>query len=528
MNRKIFPTLTEAIRNSFVEYADFPCLEVGGEKFSYAEIGSDCAVLANCIDRNTESEEKFVGVFACRSKSSYVGIYGTLSAGKGYLPMSPRLPADRLKKIVEISKLKTIILGEECVDSLRQFAGELDNLKVLCFLKIETFAKLKSDFPQHEFEMVEEFREADKFSNVQIFPDNFAYLVFTSGSTGIPKGVAITHENVCAYANYQIDRYDISPADKMSQMPDITFDLSIHDLFVSIMSGACLAVVDEAEMIAPAKFIKEKEITFWTSVPSVVVFLERFKMLKPNVFPTIRRTMFCGEALPANSAELWQNAAPNSIIENTYGPTEATVAITNYVWDSETSPAECQNGIVPLGKIFSSQKVKLVDENQNVVNFGEIGEIYLGGSQVAPGYFNDAEKTAEKFVRFSDNPQILWYKTGDLARMDESGILYYAGRIDDQVKVRGYRVELQEIDGILREFAGTNLAISTVNKSKNGTTAILGFVQGANNEDLRKRIFEGLRRVLPEYMIPSEIRFIDEIPFNRNGKIDRKMLEAKI
>ncbi len=523
MNRKIFPTLTAGIRNSFVEYADFPCLEIGDEKFSYAEIGIECANLANCLAEITNASEKFVGIFAYRSKFAYVGIYGTLSAGKAYAPLNPRFPAERLKKIIELAELKTIVLGEECAGAFAEVADNIEKLNVICFMKVETFGKLKQDFPIHEFVSIEDFSNARNFPDVQISPNDYAYLLFTSGSTGIPKGVAVTHENVCAYANYSIAHYEVSTADKLSQMPDITFDLSVHDLFVSVLSGACLAIVPEKELMAPAKFITDKEITFWTSVPSVAAFLERFKMLKADAFPSVRRTMFCGEALAAKSAELWQKAAPGSLIENTYGPTEATVAITNYRWNSETSPAECRNGIVPLGRIFPAQNVRLINEFGERVKTGETGEICVGGSQVAPGYFNDAGKTAEKFVRFADAPEILWYKTGDLAQTDENGVLYYAGRIDEQVKIRGYRVELQEIDKVLREAAGTDLAVGVVKETANGA-AIAAFVQGAENNDLRKRILQKFRRALPEYMIPSEIKFISEMPLNQNGKINRKVL----
>ncbi len=525
MNHTFFQTLSDGIKHSFAEYAEFPFLEIGDDSFSYAEIGGECVRLANCISETGADSERFVGVFGYKSKTAYVGIYGVLTAGKAYVPLNPRFPGERLSKIIALGELKTIILAEECVRSFNEFANEIESLKVICYLPDETVKKLAADFPHHEFVSIENWHGANVFPQIRVSPPHYAYLLFTSGSTGIPKGVAVTHANVCAYANYQIEHYGVSTADKMSQMPDLTFDLSIHDLFVSVLSGACLCVVPEKQMIAPGKFIREKEITFWTSVPSVVIFLEKFGMLKPNAFPTVRHTMFCGEALPAKSAELWQNAAPKSLVENTYGPTETTVAITNHVWNSKSSLAECRSGIVALGKIFPTQKVKLLNEEGKAVGENEVGEIYLGGSQVAPGYFNDAEVTAEKFVKFNDDSEVIWYKTGDLAQQDENGVLFYIGRIDEQVKIRGYRVELQEIDRVLREFAETDSAISVVKKSKTGnSSAIVCFIQGETNESLKAKIFQGFRRSLPEYMIPSEIVFIIEMPLNQNGKIDRKML----
>lgn len=523
---KTFKTLQNGIKNSFKDYADLPFLDVNEEVFSYGQIGKECNSLAKEINRLAADDDRLVAVFGYRSKNTYVGIYGILFAGFAYMPLNPKDPAQRLGKRLKLSACKTLVLSEECVEAFEKIAEEVQKLNVLCLDDTEKCRSLKEQFPNHNFIFADEFDESETTEIKKAAPNDLAYLLFTSGSTGIPKGVKVSQANVCAYAYYCIEHYEVSPSDKVSQAPDVTFDLSVHDLYISILAGASLCVVPENAGMAPAKFIKEKEITFWTSVPSVAMFMRRMRMLKPNSYPKVRCSIFCGEALPQKIAEVWQEAMPNAFVENTYGPTEATVAITNYAWDSEKSPAECENGIVPLGKPFPSQRVKLLNEDFQAVKDGKSGEICLAGSQVTLGYFKDVENTADKFVTLEDEPSTIWYRTGDLGRINpENGILYYLGRIDDQIKIRGYRVELQEIDRVLREASKPNLAICVPVKGDAGTiTKILGFVEGSEDNDLRREVLEACQSQLPEYMIPSEVNFVETIPVNANGKINRKGL----
>jgi acyl-coenzyme A synthetase/AMP-(fatty) acid ligase len=262
----------------------------------------------------------------------------------------------------------------------------------------------------------------------------------------------------------------------------------------------------------------------WFSVPSVAMFMSGYRMLKPDSFPSLRYSLFCGEPLSATLADEWQKAAPNSILENLYGPTEATIAISRYRWDSNTSPEECENGIVPIGWIFDKQRSTIIDPEQKPVPSGSTGELCLSGSQVTQGYLNNPEKTRSQYIKISELGEDTWYRTGDLAKQDERGCLYYFGRIDNQVKILGHRVELDEVDAALREAYGSEMAVSIAWPIKDGTaTGIVAFVHGDQKPD-ESQIQEHCRKILPSYMVPKRIYFIDKLPLNANGKIDRLRL----
>ncbi|MBI4309135.1 MAG: AMP-binding protein [Candidatus Omnitrophica bacterium] len=224
-------------------------------------------------------------------------------------------------------------------------------------------------------------------------------------------------------------------------------------------------------------------------------------------------------------AQKWQEAAPNSKVVNTYGPTETTVTISYYDWDSQKSPAQCLNGIVPLGRLFDGHMGRVVREDGQEACAGEAGELCLSGPQVTKEYWRDPRQTAAHYVTFPDTGDIVWYKSGDLVREGEDGCLYYLGRTDNQVKIQGNRVELGAIDQVLREAAGVDLAVSMpLLVSAGNAGEVVAFICKIKELD-EHRILEYCRNKLPKYMVPTKVYFIDEMPLNRNGKIDRLQLK---
>src|SRR5262249_24212385 len=243
-----------------------------------------------------------------------------------------------------------------------------------------------------------------------------AYLLFTSGSTGAPKGVLIRHDNAVAYIGNVLDRYRPSPEDRFTQLFDFSFDLSVHDMFLCWSAGACLYCPPPTALAGLRDFVREHELTFWFSVPSTAAYMSRMKMLRAGAFPSLRMSLFCGEAMPASLASAWRTAAPNSVIENLYGPTEATVAFTVYRLSDGDFGARDDQPIVPIGLPLPGQYAAVIDADGGVVPDGQPGELCLGGSQVADGYWRMPEVTATRFrspVGLPDDAPCRWYRTGD-------------------------------------------------------------------------------------------------------------------
>jgi len=511
------------------KFPSHPALEVDGQVFTYQQLEQSSRKIALAIQKHEMDTRKVAAIFAYRSYTAYSGILGVLFSGKGYVPLNPDFPLDRTRNMVALSRSNVIIVGKECWEQFKELLPLMEDGMTVILPDITQIDNVFKDYPKHKFVLADEV--AGQQTNILI-PDineeNTAYLLFTSGSTGIPKGIAISHMSVYSYVEYICQRYNVNEHDRFSQAFDMTFDLSVHDMFVCWQRGACLYCIPKKFMMAPAKFIREKELTMWFSVPSVAMFMSRMRMLTPDAYPSLRFSLFCGEALSASLAQQWQEAAPKSIVENLYGPTEATIAISHYTWKGKESIAICKNGIVPIGRIFDGQKYCIIDEQFCVVENGREGELCLNGTQITDGYLNDSEKTKTQFIRIPSQGEGMWYRTGDLVKEDREGCLHYLGRIDNQVQILGHRVELQEVDHALREATGTEMALS-IAWPKNGGTAsgIVGFI-GKQPEADQSQIVQHCKKVLPEYMVPQKIYFIDTLPLNSNGKMDRNKLEEML
>lgn len=509
--------------NSVLTNPNGVCLFVGERQFSYAELDNMVTQIAGLL---LNDKEPFVGILACRSLTAYAGILAVLKSGKGYVPLSPRFPEERNKIIKDLAGFKTLIVGKECLHEAKYMLK--DNKQLALIFPFIKKAEIKGLCLSSYNIYTQEDLTSTKVETACTGKGDYAYMLFTSGSTGTPKGVPISHGNVRSYIDYLANRYKINNSDKFSQLFDLTFDLSVHDLFLCWQGGAELHCIPEKSTMAPAKFIKDNELTFWFSVPSVGQFMSRFKMLKPGVFPNLKYSLFCGESLPASIADEWQHAAPNSVVENIYGPTEATIGISNYLWNPEKDRNKTHNGIVSIGKVFSTQEFAIVNEKNRLIQPGEEGELCLAGSQVAIGYWNNQSKTREFFVRLSQKGEEVWYKTGDIVKVDVEGDIYYVSRKDCQVKIRGFRIDLAEIDYIISEFTGETPVVSVPFPVDTGIVESIYTFVPATLVQTQEDILCACRRKLPDYMIPQGIITIEEFPHNANGKIDRNKLSSLI
>jgi amino acid adenylation domain-containing protein len=523
-----FRSLVDGFFEAVNRFPSREALVVDGERLSYLALQGLASKIASAILQHEHDASSLVALLAYRSKTAYASILGILGAGKGYVPLNPKFPTERTRRMLALSECGMLIVGTEGFQHLPKLLIEVNRPLTVILPDLVDASGLASDFPQHRFVSSKEMPDGDNFFRPEVSPTGVAYLLFTSGSTGQPKGVPIAQSNVRSYLQYICDRYDVNEKDRFSQEFDLTFDLSVHDMFVCWERGGCLFSVPETSVMAPAKFIREHHLTMWFSVPSVIGVLARMRLLPPGCFPSLRYSLFCGEPLAASYAQLWQEAAPNSILENLYGPTETTIAISHYRWNQTGSSEECVNGIVPIGWIFDGQQCSVIDAERKAVPPGVPGELCLSGSQVTTGYWNEPKKTREQFVLLPAAGERPWYRTGDVVRQDANGCLYYLGRVDHQVKIRGYRVELQEIDAVLRRACDTEQVVSIAWPVEHGSAdGVVAFVAGVAALDA-DRVLDYCSKILPNYMVPRKIYLCDEMPLNANGKIDRPRLVSML
>ena len=519
--------MTRALWTGFLHSADRvpqrPALFVQDRTLSYAELRDAALQVAATIQANRSGgDPTLTAVFGYRSVVAFQGVLGSLLAGHAYVPLNPNFPIDRNKAMFTRAGCRSVVVDDGCLPQLDGLLeGTADPILVL-LPEADDVSDLAARWPAHRFVGRADLASVADWTQPEPDPDAIAYLLFTSGSTGVPKGVMVAHRNVTAFVDYMAKLYAVTEQDRFSQMFDLTFDLSVFDMFVCWERGAMLCCPSQKTLIKPGAFIRAHELTIWFSVPSTAIFMKQFGMLKAARYPTLRYSLFCGEPLPVASVEAWAAAAPNSVVENLYGPTELTIACTRYRWDPERSPAEAEMDIVPIGEPYPGMDVLVADEALCEVPPGETGELLMTGPQVTPGYWQDPDKTAAVFVIPPGRDRI-YYRTGDrVRRSDGTRPMTHLGRVDFQVKVLGHRVELGEIEAAIRRATGLDGVVAVGWPAvPSGFGGVEAFVEGAGDAQL---VRQTVAKQLPDYMTPKRIHFMDRLPKNVNDKFDRKAL----
>jgi amino acid adenylation domain-containing protein len=507
-------------------FPDRPAVVVQGSSLSYRRLREQAGVIAACIQsRLPRSSVPLTAVFAHRSAVAFAGVLGALMAGHGYVPLNRTFPVARTRAMLRRSGCRSIVVDAESLVQIDELLEGVDAPLLIVAPELDDPGPLRERWPMHGVVGRSDLEDGAEWREPVSGGDAVAYLLFTSGSTGTPKGVAVAHRNVVAFVDHAAERYGITEHDVMSQTFDMTFDLSAFDMFVAWERGACVCCPSQKTLINPGRFIREQGLTVWFSVPSMVSLMKQSGALRPGAFPSLRLGLFCGEPLPVGCAEAWAAAAPNGVVENLYGPTELTIACTFYRWDGARSPLEARSGIVPIGAAFPGMQVLVVDERLREVAPGGEGELLMNGPQMSLGYWMDPERTAASFVVPPGRKEV-FYRTGDRVRRPAgNGPLLHLGRVDSQVKILGFRVELGEVEAAVREACGLDGVVAIGwPPTPSGYGGIEVFVEGPQAE------LEPLRRAvasrLPDYMMPKRWHFHGRLPRNANGKYDRKALPA--
>ncbi|MFG1709966.1 amino acid adenylation domain-containing protein [Nonomuraea sp. M3C6] len=496
-------TLYQWFADSAARYGERVALEVGGERHTYAELDALSRRLAAEIADACGRPPARVGLYAARSVLAYAGYLAVQRLGATAVPLNPAAPDARNRAVAAAAGLE-LVLADAALRPPILPAATLS-------LRLDTLDASPRGVPD----------------TLAAGLDDLAYVLFTSGSTGVPKGVPLRHRSVDAYLAHVIPRYELGPGCRLSQTFDLTFDLSVFDMFAAWGSGATLVVPGAYDLLKPVAFVARERLTHWFSVPSVVSVAMRLRRLTPGAMPSLRWSLFCGEPLTLRQAQAWRAAAPGGVLENLYGPTELTISCTEYRLPADLARwPETANGTVPIGLPYPGVEHLVLDGNGRPA---AEGELCLRGVQRFPGY-TDPEVNAERFVSFDGvvatpaqtdatvAPE-LWYRTGDRVAWRD-GLLVHLGRLDQQVKISGHRVELGEVEAALRGRPGVHEAVVLAVPGEDGELGLEAACTGAGLDPVA--LVKGVAEVLPGYMVPRSVTLLDELPLNPNGKIDRR------
>lgn len=498
-------TLWEVFRSTVDRAADETALEVGSDALTYAELCDRAERLAARLAARSTA----VGLLASRTTDTYVGYLAALRAGRTVVPLNPRFPPMRAAQTCRAAGVSTVLTDPGATGIAAEVAERLPRVE-LC---VSSAAG-----PGHALPA---YRGA---------PEDVAYTLFTSGSTNEPKGVPIRHRNLGEYLAACLDRYELGPGCRLSQTYELTFDPSVLDMFLAWGSGANLVVANREEVLTPVAFVNRRRITHWSSVPSVITLARRMRVLRPGSMPDLRLSLFMGEQLTLDQAAAWADAAPAGAVENHYGPTELTITCTAYRLPAERAAwPRTPNGTVPIGRPMPHLESVVRAADGGV---GEVGELCVRGSQRFDGYL-DPRDDAHRFLR-GEPPTLVeargrplagdWYRTGDQVRWCD-GELVHLGRIDNQVKVNGYRVELDEVESVLRRHDGVEEAVVVALDGAGGVELHAAYTGRHGLED---ELSAAAAAVLPPYMQPRRIQRLAMLPVADNGKTDRRLLAATI
>ncbi len=476
-------------------------IRAGGLEVTYAEAHERALAWAGAL-----AGSKAVAVLTGKSPTAYAGVLAALCAGAAVVPMRPDFPAVRNARMLTDSGATVLIVDR---DGAKTLAG----LAEAGVSGVSVFAPDGGLDDPPPFPVLEADPRRALPEPRGAGPEDPAFILFTSGSTGRPKGVVITHGNTGHYFGLLDARYDFTPRDVFSHAFDLNFDCALFDLFCAWGAGATAVAIPPAAYRDLPGFLADNGVTVWFSTPSAIDLVRRMGGLSPGSMPGLRWSFFAGEAFRCRDARDWQAAAPGAVIENLYGPTELTVTIAAARWAGEG--AEAVNGVVPIGEIHGGHEHLLLGDDGEPAR--DEGELCVAGPQLARGYLDPADEEG----RFLHLRGRRWYRTGDRVRRIGAG-LAYLGRLDSQIQVQGWRIELAEVEHALRE-AGLPDAVA-VGAEGHGGTVLVAFHTGSPVPTVE--LIARLRRLLPDGAIPRHFHRLAELPLNANRKTDRSALAS--
>jgi amino acid adenylation domain-containing protein len=513
--------LNSLLTASAERYPDRDAVRDGGRSLTYAELETHANRLSDLLRTVGVVRGERVGLYLDKSLESLIGIYGVLKAGATYVPFDPQAPTARLAYIARNAEIRVLLTGSEKSESWDTLLADAPVVETLIVLNASDGAV---DGPRGRARLLTETAlgaASAEPPGIRQSPDDLAYVLYTSGSTGEPKGVMLSHANALAFVDWAVEEFAVTSADRLSSHAPLHFDLSVFDLYAAAQAGAAVVLVGRRAALFPvelARFIAEEAISVWYSVPSALTMLVTRGMLEAGAFPQLRTILFAGEIFPMKYLLRLMDLLPHVRFCNLYGPTETNVC----TWYEVPRFAEGDApAAIPIGQPIRGVEAFAVDEGGIQVARGEVGELYVRGPTVMHGYWGDAERTSRTLIEENSSRV---YRTGDLVQEGEDGNFLFLGRRDAQIKSRGHRVELGEIEAALYDHPLVLECAAVAVPDELVTNRIKAVV--ATRAPLAEAdLVEHCRSRLPRYMVPELFEFRDQLPKSSTGKIARKLLQ---
>ncbi len=496
-------------------------------QLTYAELDAAANQMANLLRELGVRKGDRVGLYLEKSQEAIVGLYGIMKAGAAYVPIDPNAPAtSRATYILGNCGIEVVVTGAEMAPKWAEITAADTPLT---HLVVADAAGMDLESPGGVKVVGRDILESQpaEYGNAGGIGQDLAYILYTSGSTGAPKGVKLSHLNGLSYVRWLVEYFEADENDRFSNHPPLHFDMSIPDIFGAAMVGATLVLVPPKTSVFPIqvkRFIEKNDITIWYSVPSVLsMLLERGKLERGSM-PSLRIITFAGEVFPSKYLAELMRIVPQPRYINQYGPTETNVC--TYYEVPEPPPGDRD---IPIGRAIDDVDTFVITEDGRLAKRGEVGELVVRGSTVMRGYWGDPDKTADRLVPNPLGGELpdLVYRTGDLVREDDNGNYEFLGRRDNQIKSRGYRIELGEIETALYAHPRVKECAVLPVPDDLMTNKIAAFLV-LDGEVEEHEMKAHCKEKLPPYMIPDFFRMAEALPKTSTGKIDRRSLATEL